>query len=662
MNIKITYNWLLEYLDTDATPDEMQKYLSLCGPSIEKVDPTSLRLRGVNKIGNSTKGGLTDYVFDIEITSNRIDTASVIGIAQEAQAILPMFGKKAKLKLNPLTKYKFDNIVGNDPRVVPSLKIKIVDATLCPRFTAIVLENIKIAPSPDFIRERLIACGIKSINNVIDISNYLMLALGQPVHVFDYDQIKNHMMIIRESKKGEKIITLDEKEVVLPGGDIVIEDGLGRLIDLCGIMGGLNSAISEKTKNVVLFVQTYDKVRIRKTSMSTGIRTVAAAFFEKGLDPERVEPTLVYGVELLEKYASAKVSSKLYDIYPTPKKEKLLVMGYELFGKKIGVKIPEKTINSILNNLGFGINHLSDDRTKMVKIIVPSWRANDIDIPEDIVEEITRVYGYQNIPSVLQSIVYVDQPKDMEDIFVFQNKIKLLLKHLGLNEVINYSMVSKEQLEAFNLDPKKHLRLSNSLSKDIEYLRTCLTISLFKNIKDNAGKTRHNTAPGEKEILRFFEIGKTYQPKNNDLPDEIYKIGIATNTDYFDLKGIVEAIYKELNIDVGNKNFCSVPDIIKKDGIFMVEIDFQLLIDNCQLVPKYQPINPYAVIKLDKTFEISPKTTYEVVRQKAFQSKLLRKIEVVTLYQNKLTLRFYYSSTERNITEEEAKGELDKLD
>lgn len=642
MNIKITYNWLLEYLDTDATPDEMQKYLSLCGPSIERV----------NKING-------DYVFDIEITSNRIDTASVIGIAQEAQAILPMFGRSARLKLNPIKEYKFENIVGAnfnspDKRAIQEspLQIKIVDPKLCSRFTAIVLENIKIAPTPDFIKQRLIACGIKSINNVVDISNYLMLSLGQPVHVFDYDEIKNQTMIMRESKKGEKIITLDEKEVILPGGDIVIEDGSGRLIDLCGIMGGLNSAISDKTKNVVLFVQTYDKVRIRKTSMSTGIRTVAAAFFEKGLDPERVEPTLVYGVELLEKFAQGKIASKLYDIYPNPQHEKTIKIEYKIFDKLIGIRIDKEKINNILTNLGFIVGN--DPR--VVHITVPSFRTNDISIPEDIVEEITRVYGYQNIPSVLQPIVYVDQPKDMEDIFVFQNKIKLLLKHLGLNEVINYSMVSKDQLVEFDLDPKKHLRLLNSLSKDIEYLRTCLTISLYKNIKDNIGK---------KEVMRFFEIGKVYIPKINDLPDEIYKIGIATNTDYFDLKGIIEAIYKELNNDLRLPPQAG-PDIFEKDGIFMAEIDFQLLIDNCQLVPKYKPIHPYAVIKLDKTFELranikfAPTTNFAQIKKMAFEkSKLLQKIEVVTLYKNKLTLRFYYSSPERNITEEEAKKELD---
>jgi phenylalanyl-tRNA synthetase beta chain len=156
--------------------------------------------------------------------------------------------------------------------------------------------------------------------------------------------------------------------------------------------------------------------------------------------------------------------------------------------------------------------------------------------------------------------------------------------------------------------------------------------------------------------MKLFEIGKVYLPKKNDLPNEVYKIGIATNTDYFDLKGIIEAIYKELNI-----TNLSVPEIIEKDGVFMAEIDFQSLIDNCQLVPKYKPIHPYAIIKLDKTFEIQPHTTYAVVRQKAFQSILLQKIEVVTLYQNKLTLRFYYSSPERNITEKEAKKELGRI-
>jgi phenylalanyl-tRNA synthetase beta chain len=625
MNIKITYNWLLEYLDTDASPDQVREYLSLCGPSIESVE----------KVGD-------DYVFDIEIISNRIDYASVLGITQESLAILPMFGKKAKFKNNPLTEYQFTELK-RELVAKKELKIKIVNPKLCQRFTAIIIENVNIEPSPKFISERLIACGIKSINNVIDISNYLMLALGQPVHVFDYDQIKDHTMIMRESKKGEKIVTLDEKEVTLPGGDIVMEDGSGRLIDLCGIMGGLNSAINDKTTNVVLFVQTYDKVRIRKTTMTTNIRTIAATFFEKGMDPQRVEPTLVYGVKLLKKYGQGKIASKLYDIYQSPKPNKILKIKFELFDKLIGVKIDHKKINDILINLGF----IVEDDSHTLSLVVPSFRTNDINIPEDIIEEVARVYGYQNVPSVLQSIVYIDQPKEMEDIFIFQNKIKLLLKHLGLNEVINYSMVSKDQLTDFGLKPKEHLRLANTLSKDIEYLRTCLAVSLLKNIKDNLGK---------KETLRLFEISKVYLPKKAELPNETYRIGIATNTNYSDLKGIIEAIYKELNI-----SGLPVPEINNRNGVFLSEIDFQTLINNCQLVPKYKPLHPYAIIKLDKTFEISPNKTYGTIAKLAKQSKLLQKIEVITLYQNKLTLRFYYSSPNKNITEEEAKSELKKI-
>lgn len=623
MNIKITYNWLLDYLDTDATPDQIREYLALCGPSVESV----------TKVGN-------DYVFDIEITSNRIDTASVIGVAQEAQAILPMFGKKARLKLNPLVNLKFDQV---KPGSGFDLKVDIKNPDLVSRFTSLIFDQVQIGYSPKFIQDRLKLAGVKVINNVVDISNYLMITLGQPIHMFDYDKIADHHMIVRESKKGEKMVTLDEKEVFLPGGDIVIEDGSGKLIDLCGIMGGLNSAISSKTKRVLLFVQTYNKSKIRKTTMTTGQRTIAATFFEKGLDEERVVATTVSAAQLLEKYCHAKIVSQIQDIYPKKTPEKNLKFNVSLFEKIIGVSLGQDVIKKILLNLGFEVNFIGS----LIGIKIPVWRLNDIDIPEDIIEEVARVYGYHNIPSKLQSAVYVEHPKEMEQIFVFQNRIKTFLKHLGLNEVINYSMVSKNMIEEADLKVKDHLRLSNSLSEDIEFLRISLLPSLYKNITENKGK---------KEALKLFEIAKIYLPKKGGLPDEMHKVGIATSTSYFDLKGIIEAIYKELNID-GR----TLPEIVERNGSFMTELDFMTLIKNCRLVPNYKPLHPYAIIKLDKTFEIQPHTTYAVVRQKAFLSKLLQKIEVVTLYQNKLTLRFYYSSSDRNITEEEAKKELNRV-
>jgi len=622
MNIKITHNWLLEYLDTDATPYEIQKYLSLCGPSIESV----------TKIDN-------DFIYDVEVITNRIDYASVLGVAREAVAILPMFDKRAKLK--DLASFHWTGENGKRTE-----KVEIVDPdNLCPRKLAVVME-VSIGKSPQYIKERLENCGIRSLNNLIDITNYVMLEVGHPAHVFDYDRVKTGKIFIRKAKNGEKITTLDKKNYLLNSNDIIFDDGTGRIIDLPGIMGLDNSVVTEKTKRIIFWIETNDPKAIRITSMRLGIRTAAASINEKNPDPEAAKMTFLKGIELYQKIAQGKVISPLYDTSPDIKKEKLLVIGYELFGKKIGIEIPKKRINSILVNLGFGINYLEDSR---IQVIVPSWRANDINIPEDLVEEVARVYGYQNIPSILQPIVYIDQPKDMEDIFVFQNKIKLLLKHLGLNEVINYSMISKSMIEDGGLKIENHLRLSNSISEEIEYLRTSLLPSLYKNIQDNSGR---------KEVMRFFEIAKVYWLKKNDLPDEVYKIGIATNTDYFDLKGIIEAIYKELNIDFCHSREGGNPDIIEKDGVFMTEIDLQKLINNYHQVPKFKSLNPYAVIKLDKTFELSPKTTYAIVRQKAFKSKLLQKIELVTLFNNKLTLRFYYSLSSRNITEEEAKEEL----
>ncbi len=658
MNIKITYNWLLEYLDTDATPEEIQKYLSLSGPSIEKVEKVD-----------------DDYVFDIEITSNRVDAASVFGIAQEAQAILPRFGKRAKIKLNPLTAYRFTNIATNVD-IAPPLEIK-TNPDLNPRFTTIILD-VKIDKSPLFVTQRLNLCGVKSINNVIDISNYLMLALGQPVHVFDYDKIEGDQMILQESKKGEKITTLDEKTIDLPGGDIIIKDGAGRLIDLCGIMGGLNSAVSEKTQRIILFVQTYNKKTIRKTSMTTGQRTIAATYFEKGLDPERVEPTLVYGVELLKKYASGAIVGPLEDIYFTRYQPKKINITQEDINRRIGVEVKDEKVLSILTSLGFKVEKEKERYT----VTIPSFRNNDMEIKEDIVEEIARIFGYFNLPNQLPPCVYVSPPKNMENLFNYESQTKHFLKNIGINEVMNYSMVSQELLSKLSIKVTGHLSIANAISEEIKYLRTSLLPSLVKNIKDNQGK---------KDFFKFFEIAKVYLPQVGELPAEIYKLGITTNTDFFDLKGVIDILFDELNIRnyqvsashhqllaenkqadimIGNTTIGCFGQLkpeyqlsfnIKRE-VFLAELDFQSLANHAKLIPVYKPINPYAVIKLDLTLKIGEYLNYAKIKKTAFESsKLLDKIEVVNLYDNNLSLRFYFSSTTRNITEEEAKQELKKI-
>lgn len=655
----------MEYLETDADPYEFQKYLSLCGPSIETVE----------KIGE-------DFVFDIEVTSNRVDMASVYGIAQEAQAILPQFGKKAILKNNVLKKYSFDNLRA-EPTSTHALKVKIEDQSLVSRFTAVVYDSIQIKQSPEYISRRLALCGVKVINNVVDISNYLMLSLGQPVHMFDFDQIIDSVMIVRTSIKGEKLITLDDKEIVLPGGDIVIEDGSGRLIDLCGIMGGKNSSITNETTRVVFFVQTYDKKHIRQTSMATGQRTLASAYFEKDLDTERVEPTFVYGHELLQNLANGIVRSELLDLYFHKRKEKHIKTYLKDIHRVVGIPIDEEKVTSILIHLGFQVNRHENNELAYpdgvsFDIAVPTYRTDDVSIQEDIIEEVARVYGYHNLPNNISPLIHIKQPKYIQQLFTVQYKTKYFLKHIGLHEFLNYSMVSADLLVKLDYNISKHLKISNSISSEIEYMRTSLLPSLLQNMKQNIGK---------KEVLKFFEIAKIYHKTQNNLPKEIYKLAIAVNTDIMDLKGIVTALFLELNMqDLSLKNtnhhLSSTSESIISKGniigffgalhqkyndilginqpIYLAEIDFEPLLTQYSPIHPYHIPSPYAMVKLDLTFE---KTyLYQEIQTMSLQaSKLIHHMEYLSSFDNKITIRYFFNSPDRNITEEEAKIELEKV-
>ncbi len=659
MNIKITHNWLLEYIDTKQDPYKLAELLTLCGPSVERVEKYK-----------------DDYVYDIEITSNRIDTACVWGIAQEVSAILPTLGSQAKMRFNPKQKYNFGSIADKIGKK-DLLKVTIKDDNLCSRFTALVIKGVKVDKSPEFIKERLAACGINSINNLVDISNYVMLELGQPSHIFDYDKIKGGTMIMRNSKKGEKVTTLDGKTFELPGDDIVIEDGEGRLIDLAGIMGGQNSAVSPETKNIVLFVQTYNKTKVRRTSMTLGQRSLAVTYFEKGLDEERVETALVRELELILKYVGGEVASKLYDIYKNPYTPRTIKVDHGYINKRIGVGISKEKVLIILNSLGFE----TTDNNGKFSVTVPSFRKNDVKIKEDIVEEVARVYGYHNLPNNLQTTTYVAQPPEMARLFKYLYEVKNYLKHLGLNEVMNYSMIGDTLIKKLNIDTEKLLELKNPISEDLRYLRNSLIPSLVSNAKTNQGKL---------DEIEIFEISKIYIKRDKELPLEKRMLAIAVNTGFLRLKGLIEALFREFNAEVEmrktssfsfldedmglevflggksmgylgklNAKFKNSMEI--KDNLFISELDFDEIIKYFKNVGNVKKINPYAVIKLDYTFELGPNLTYSKIESRAKGNKRVAGLEVISLYKNKLTVRFYFQDEFRNLTEEEAKTELQKI-
>lgn len=637
MDIKILDSWLRDFLQTEATEKEIAKYLSLCGPSVER-----------------TKKEGDEAVYDIEITTNRIDSVSTYGIAREAAVILPRFGIEAKLKAVDIdTKgYKF-------VKEVDYIKAK-VDFDCCKRFTAVLIRNVKIDKSPEKIQKRLELSGIRAINNIVDISNYVMLEMGQPVHTFDYNKILGKTMILRKSKRGEKITTLDKKEFTLPGGDIVIEDGGGRLIDLAGVMGGETSAVDENTKNVLLFVQTYDPVMIRKTSMGLAQRTMAATIFEKGTDTELVAPAILRGIGLFKELTRGTVEREILDIYPKPFKAKIISLDLEFIEKRLGISISQKDISNYLSSLGFENNW----KGNIITVSVPSFRSQDVMGAEDIVEEIARIYGYHNLPSEIMTGRLTGRATSER--FGFETKIKNYLSGWGGNEIYTLSLVPKDYVS------EDALKLKNPLGEESGFLRTSLLPSLIQAAKENKGTF---------EKFHIFEMANVYLPKKNDLPEERMMLaGIFENHDYRSAKGIVEALLQKLKIDVNfdiqeTKDFtagkCAKITTDKEDvgligypqGTNFVYYEFEVekLFKLSRNVKEYVPIPKYPAQVEDITFSLPEKTMVGEVIDLFKKEILVTNCQLTDIYKNNYTFKIWYQSLEKTLTDNEVEKEREKI-
>ena len=626
MDILIPDSWLRKFLKTTATPKKLAEYLSFSGPSVDRI----------SKING-------DHVYHIEINTNRVDSAGVFGIAREAFAILPTHKQKATL-LKPKVQHNL-KFKGS----VDYLDAK-VDPTLCSRFSAILVKNVQIGKSPSYIQKHLEAVGVRPINNIIDISNYIMHELGQPVHTFDYDKIKGAKMVLRKSVRGEQITTLDGKTHTLEGGDIVIEDGEGRLIDLAGIMGGKNSEVDENTKNVLLFVQTYNPVNIRKTSMSLAKRSEAAVLFEKDLDPEGVENALLRGVDLFKKLTKATPVKYVLDIYPKPYVPKKIKVDLSFIETKMGVELEKKEVKKILESLGFEVAINKDE----LEILIPSFRANDISIPEDIVEEVARLYGYHNLPGILMEGSLPEKIKGSP--FDFEIKLKRLLEGWGGVEVYTSSLVPEKFTE------NDALKLKNPLGKESEYMRTSLLPSLVSVAKDNRGR---------KDPFFVFEMANIYLNRKSDLPDERITLGgIFSNYSYREAKGIVEALLKELNIKADfqtedSKYFAPAKRIIVKKGNIKLG-EFGILQNNnfiffnfdVETLEKfYTPIklikgtSKYPPQIEDITFILPSRTKAgEVLTNIKSSNKNVKKVVLTDIYKDSFTFRVWYQDANKTLT------------
>ena len=661
MNILVPDSWLRDFIKTKANIKQIAEYLSLCSQSVERNIPSK-----------------NDSIYEIEITSNRPDCLSIYGIAKELNAVLPRFNIKTELVEPKEDKSNLSKI-----RKPLPLNVEISKNSLCPRFTALIFDNVKIEPSPKIIQERLEKVGIRALNNVIDISNYLMVELGQPMHTFDYDKIKKNKMILRESKEGESVVTIDDKKRKLPKGTIVIEDGEKRLIDLCGIMGGANSEVDENTKRVLLFIQTYDPIKIRQTCQKLSLRTEAASRFEKGVDPEGVIPSMRRAVKMFKDNCNASVTSNLIDIYPNHQKPKKISLMENKLKEVIGVEINFKEAEKILNNLGFETKIKQNE----IEALVPHWRWEDINIPEDLIEEIARIYGYHNIPD---NLFIGNIPQDGENRnLTWQNKIKDTLKFLSFNETYNYSMINHQVLKKVKIEEGDCIQIDNPLTEE-NLMRPSLIPSLLTVISKNQKY---------QEKIRIFELANIYLLlKEDKLPEENLTLTlVSTKDDFYSLKGILETILKELNIKkykfnpyelekttygkifkhnnlaeiiinkepvgiIGELDHNIRANFNIKEKVIIVDIELDQILKSASSIKNYKPIPKYPAIIEDLTLVVNKNIPVRDILELIKSSSLIIKtVELTDSFKSNFTFRISYQDEKKTLTDKEVKTVREKI-
>lgn len=505
--MKFSYNWLQSFFKKELPrPEKLAEILTLHFAEVEEV-----------------KKEEGDFILDIDIRPNRAgDCFSHLGIAREISAIL-------NYKLQT-TNYKL--LEDKNSRAKDFIKIEVKTKSACPRYTARVMTNVKVFPSPKWLQERLKACGLRPINNIVDATNYVMLELGQPLHAFDLEKIEGKQIVVRFAGKGEKITTLDKENYDLDENILVISDGKEPLA-IAGIKGGKKAEIGLKTKTIILESANFDSKIVRHGSKSIDLKTDASLRFEHGLDPNLAEIAVNEAAALIQHISGGKPAQGIADFYPLKVLPKKIKLDSDYVKSLLGMEIPEIKIKKILENLGFKIQIT---KSKYFEVEVPTRRL-DVFLPEDLIEEVGRIYGYEKIITKAP-LVSLATPERNPNIF-WENISKDILKEAGFNEVCNYSFVSEKDLEVLKLYKKDEtVEMANPLSADFQYLRPSLILNLLKNIEKNQKNF---------EEIRIFELGKVFA-KIKNLSERRMLTGAMTGSKFYEAKGVVEALLQGLGV------------------------------------------------------------------------------------------------------------------
>lgn len=472
--------------------------------------------------------GLRDVVFEYEITSNRVDCYSVVGIAREAAATF-------RKEFNPPAVTE----TGNEEDIHDFLEVSVENTTLCPRYCARMVKNIKLAPSPAWMQRRLAASGIRPINNLVDITNYVMEEYGQPMHAYDYDLIAGKKIVVRCADDGDTFQTLDGQERKLDSTVLMIQDG-EKEVGIAGIMGGENSKITDDVKTMVLEAACFDGTNIRLSSKKVGLRTDASGKFEKGLDPNNAKAAIDRACQLVEELGAGEVVGGTIDVYPVKKEERRIAFDPAAINRLLGTEISQEDMLGYFHKIDLGFDEES------MEVIVPTFRQ-DLERPADIAEEVARFYGYDNIPTTLPS------GEATTGGLSYKLRVEQIAREVaefcGFSQSMNYSFESRKAFDKLRLSQDSFLRqavsILNPLGEDFSIMRTTPLNGMLNSLSTNYNRRNKN--------VRLYELANIYLPKQlpvTELPDERmqFVLGFYGEGDFFTMKGVIEEFFEKMGM------------------------------------------------------------------------------------------------------------------
>lgn len=606
----------------------------------------------------------TDQQIEIAIIPNRGDAISHLGVARELQALTG-------------TKYKKPTVEKIDARGSMRVDISIDNLQACPRYAGITISSVEVKDSPDWLKKRLKSIDLKPINNIVDISNFIQHEIGQPLHLFDYDKIQDHKIIPRFAKSGEKLTTLDGEDRDLSKNHFIIADSTQPLA-LAGVLGGLESGVTESTSTIFIESAYFDPAVVRKTAKSFGLNTDASYRFERGTDPEMVDFALTRAVNLILEIAGGEINSEIIDIYPEAIEPRQIEINFDQFNRFIGYEIPKEKSIEILKNLEIKILANNDIN---ILLEVPRYRP-DIERPVDIYEEILRVYGFDNIP-IPEKVNYIPSNIDKNAPNKLRSKISNYLANIGFNEIMNNSLVPSRMYAEEEI--KNAVHLLNPLSIDMDVMRMEMTNSALESVAYNLN--RKNTD------LKFFEFGKTYIKKDeNYIEKEVLQLTFSgnrhpehwsiksQNLTHNELIAVAFGLGKKLNISESKMKKTVKLETISQDqlkfhglkqDVITLSIDWDACLSMVNSTIQLKEIPKYPIVRRDLSIVLQKETGYEDVAKVA-KSTLQQKLTDILLFdvyegkpleenQKSFSVAFFLYDSKKTMEDSEIDNLMQKL-